>query len=133
MNSGSVVMKCIGTVAEDPYRTYPEAKKTNRLGTLDHPIPRMILECAKRKSCVERLITCYRSVNKIISISERVKKHNQLAESSCPYSSVTECSTFPSSADPIAIHVCMEDRHCYARSREPRYSIFSNPKSCMIA
>jgi PPOX class probable F420-dependent enzyme len=40
--------KGIATVVEDPDKTVPEAKKINLkyLGTLDHPIPRMILESA---------------------------------------------------------------------------------------
>lgn len=42
--------KGIATVVEDPVRTVPEAKKINMkyLGTLDHPIPRMILESARK-------------------------------------------------------------------------------------
>jgi nitroimidazol reductase NimA-like FMN-containing flavoprotein (pyridoxamine 5'-phosphate oxidase superfamily) len=42
--------KGIATVIEDPDRTIPEAKKINLkyLGTLDHPIPRMILESAQK-------------------------------------------------------------------------------------
>jgi len=42
--------KGIATVVEDPVRNVPEAKKINMkyLGTLDHPIPRMILESAQK-------------------------------------------------------------------------------------
>lgn len=42
--------KGTATVVEDPVRTVPEAKKINMkyLGTLDHPIPRMILESAQK-------------------------------------------------------------------------------------
>ncbi|MGA7368657.1 MAG: pyridoxamine 5'-phosphate oxidase family protein [Nitrososphaeraceae archaeon] len=42
--------KGIATVVEDPIRTVPEAKKINMkdLGTLEHPIPRMILESAQK-------------------------------------------------------------------------------------
>ena len=44
--------KGIATVVDDPVRTVPEVKKINMkyLGTLDHPIPRMILESTKRES-----------------------------------------------------------------------------------
>ena len=42
--------KGIATVVEDALKTVPEAKKINMkyLGTLDHPIPRMILEGAEK-------------------------------------------------------------------------------------
>jgi PPOX class probable F420-dependent enzyme len=42
--------KGVATIVEDPDRTVPEAKKINLkyLGTLDHPIPRMILESAQK-------------------------------------------------------------------------------------
>lgn len=42
--------KGTATVVEDPVRTVPEAKKINMkyLGTLDHPIPIMILESAQK-------------------------------------------------------------------------------------
>jgi len=42
--------KGIATVEDDPVRTIPEAKKINMkyLGTLDHPIPKMILESAQK-------------------------------------------------------------------------------------
>lgn len=42
--------KGIATVVDDPVRTVPEAKKIyiKYLGTLDHPIPRMILESVQK-------------------------------------------------------------------------------------
>ena len=42
--------KGIATVLDDPVRTVPEAKKIymKYLGTLDHPIPRMILESVQK-------------------------------------------------------------------------------------
>jgi nitroimidazol reductase NimA-like FMN-containing flavoprotein (pyridoxamine 5'-phosphate oxidase superfamily) len=42
--------KGVATVVDDPVRTVPEAKKIyiKYLGTLDHPIPRMILESAQK-------------------------------------------------------------------------------------
>ena len=42
--------KGIAAIVEDPGRTVPEAKKINMkyLGTLDHPIPKMILESAQK-------------------------------------------------------------------------------------
>ena len=42
--------KGTATIIEDPTRLVPEAKKINMkyLGTLDHPIPRMILESAQK-------------------------------------------------------------------------------------
>jgi len=42
--------KGIATVVDDPVKTVPEAKKVymKYLGTLDHPIPRMILESVQK-------------------------------------------------------------------------------------
>jgi len=42
--------KGIATIIEDPNKTVPEAKKMNMkyLGTLDHPIPKMILDSAQK-------------------------------------------------------------------------------------
>ena len=42
--------KGIATIIEDPNKTVPEAKKINMkyLGTLDHPIPKMILDSAQK-------------------------------------------------------------------------------------
>ena len=42
--------KSTATVVEDPVRTVPETKKIymKYLGTLDHPIPRMILESVQK-------------------------------------------------------------------------------------
>ena len=42
--------KGIATILDDPVRTVPEAKKIymKYLGTLDHPIPRMILESIQK-------------------------------------------------------------------------------------
>ena len=42
--------KGIATIIQDPVRTVPEAKKIymKYLGTLDHPIPRMILESVQK-------------------------------------------------------------------------------------
>jgi general stress protein 26 len=44
--------KGIATIIEDPIKTVPEAEKMNikYLGTLDHPIPKMILESAQKGS-----------------------------------------------------------------------------------
>jgi general stress protein 26 len=44
--------KGIATIIEDPNKTVPEAKKVNikYLGTLDHPIPKMILDSAQKGS-----------------------------------------------------------------------------------
>ena len=42
--------KGIATIIEDPNKTFPEAKKINMkyLGTLDHPIPKMIQDSAQK-------------------------------------------------------------------------------------
>jgi hypothetical protein len=42
--------KGTATVVEDPVRTVPETKKIymKYMGTLDHPIPRMILESVQK-------------------------------------------------------------------------------------
>ena len=42
--------KGIATIIEDPFRTLVEAKKIyiKYLGTLDHPIPKMILDSVKK-------------------------------------------------------------------------------------
>jgi hypothetical protein len=42
--------KGIVTIIEDPKRTVPLGERINRkyLGTLDHPIPKMILDSAKK-------------------------------------------------------------------------------------
>jgi general stress protein 26 len=44
--------KGIATIIEDPNKTVPEAKKMNikYLGTLEHPIPKMILDSAQKGS-----------------------------------------------------------------------------------
>jgi general stress protein 26 len=55
--------KGIGTIREDPIKTVPEAEKMNikYLGTLDHPIPKMILESAQKESSI--LMIKYKKAN----------------------------------------------------------------------